>query len=42
MLMAVSDQAGKLVAQGQLDVDAGADLCVDLITGGLAKVAARG
>jgi TetR/AcrR family transcriptional regulator, fatty acid biosynthesis regulator len=41
MLMAVTDQAGKQVAAGQLDVDEGTELCVTLITGGLAKLARR-
>jgi len=41
MLMAVTDQAGKLVGQGQLDVGTATDMCVELITGGLAKLARR-
>ena len=34
MLMAVTEQAGRLVAQGQADVDAATEMCVELITGG--------
>ncbi|MCR5879265.1 hypothetical protein [Phenylobacterium sp. J367] len=41
MLMAVTDQAGKLVGQGQLDVEAATEMCVELITGGLARLARR-
>ena len=40
LLMAVTDQAGKLVAQGQVDVDTATEMCVQLITGGLARLAA--
>lgn len=36
MLWAVTDRAGKLVAEKQLDVEAATELCVELITGGLA------
>ncbi|HEY8572253.1 helix-turn-helix domain-containing protein [Phenylobacterium sp.] len=35
MLSAVTDRAGKLVAEGQIDVDAATELCVELITSGL-------
>ena len=38
MLAAVTDQAGKLVAAGQLDVDPATEMCVELITGGLARL----
>ena len=38
MLSAVTDQAGKLVAQGLVDVDAATEICAELITGGLAKL----
>lgn len=38
MLMAVTEQAGRLVAQGQADVDAATEMCVELITGGLANL----
>lgn len=38
MLMAVTDQAGRLVAQGQASVEAATEMCVELITGGLAKL----
>jgi len=38
MVSAVTDQAGKLVAQGQLDVDPATEICVELITGGLARL----
>ena len=38
MLAAVTDQAGKLVAQGQIDVDPATEMCVELITGGLARL----
>ena len=36
MLSAVTDRAGKLVADGLVDVDSATELCVELITGGLA------
>ncbi|HEX2560268.1 helix-turn-helix domain-containing protein [Phenylobacterium sp.] len=39
MLMAVTDQAGKLVARGELGVDAATEMCVELITGALEKLA---
>jgi AcrR family transcriptional regulator len=39
MLMAVTDQAGKLVGQGVLDIDVATEMCVELITGGLAQLA---
>lgn len=38
MLAAVTDQAGKLVARGQIDVDPATEMCVELITGGLARL----
>ena len=38
MLAAVTDQAGKRVAAGQLDVDPATEMCVELITGGLARL----
>ena len=41
LLMAVTGEAGKLVSDGTLEVAVAEDLCLDLITGGLAKVADR-
>ena len=41
MLMAVTDQAGKLTASGALDIATAEDMCVALITGGLEKLAER-
>ncbi len=38
MLAAVTDQAGKLVADGQIDVHPATEMCVELITGGLARL----
>lgn len=38
LLAAQTDQAGRLVAQGLADVDAATELCVELITGGLAAL----
>ncbi len=38
LLSAVTDRAGKLVADGLMDVDSATELCVELITGGLAGV----
>jgi hypothetical protein len=35
MVSAVTDQAGRLVADGQLDVETATGMCVALITGGL-------
>ncbi len=35
MLWAVTDRAGKLVAEGSVEVDAATEMCVELITGGL-------
>jgi AcrR family transcriptional regulator len=35
MVSAITDQAGRLVADGQLDVEAATGMCVALITGGL-------
>ena len=39
MLMAVTDQAGKLVARGDLDLDAALDMCLQIILGGLGRLA---
>ena len=36
MLAALTDRAGQLVSQGLVDVDAATEICVELITGGLA------
>ena len=36
MLSAVTDRAGKLVAAGDIDVEAATEMCVELITSGLA------
>lgn len=41
MLMAVTAQAGKLVAQDAIDIDTAEEMCVRLITGGLDKLAAE-
>jgi AcrR family transcriptional regulator len=41
LLMAVTDQAGKQVGQGLLDVDTATGMCVDLITGALEKLSRR-
>jgi len=38
LLSAMTDQAGRLVAQGQADVEAATEMCVELITGGLAAL----
>ncbi len=38
MLAALTDQAGKLVAQGLVDVDSATEICAELITGGLARL----
>ena len=38
MLSAVTDQAGKLVAAGQMDVEPATETCVELITGALANL----
>lgn len=38
MLAAVTDQAGKLVAAGQVEVGPATEVCVELITGGLANL----
>lgn len=38
MVSAVTDQAGKLVAEGQVDVEPATEMCVELITGGLARL----
>lgn len=42
ILSALTDQAGKLVADGQLDVETATEICVGLITGGLERVKASG
>jgi AcrR family transcriptional regulator len=39
MLMAVTDQGGKLMVQGVVDIDTAEDMCVQLILGGLARLA---
>ena len=36
MLAALTDRAGQLVSQGLVDVEAATEICVELITGGLA------
>lgn len=41
LLSALTDQAGRQVAQGQADVDAATEMCVELITGGLAALDAE-
>jgi AcrR family transcriptional regulator len=41
LLAALTDQAGRLVAQGQADVEAATEMCVELITGGLAALNAE-
>jgi AcrR family transcriptional regulator len=41
MLMAVTDQGGKLMVQGVLDIDAAEDMCLQLILGGLTRLAAK-
>lgn len=38
MLMAVTNQAGKLVARGAIDIDIAEEMCVQFITGGLARL----
>ena len=38
MVAALTDQAGKLVAAGQIDVNPATEMCVELITGGLARL----
>jgi len=38
MVSAVTDRAGRLVADGQLDVETATGMCVALITGGLANL----
>ncbi|WP_304217512.1 TetR/AcrR family transcriptional regulator [Phenylobacterium aquaticum] len=38
LLSALTDQAGRLVAQGQVDVDSATEMCVELITGGLSAL----
>ena len=40
LLMSVTDQAGKRVALGRMEVEAATEMCVRLITGGLARLAA--
>ena len=41
LLMPVTGEAGRAVAEGALTVDEAEDLCVRLITGGMARLAAR-
>lgn len=41
MVSAITDRAGQLVADGTLDVEAATEMCVGLITGGLAGLRAR-
>jgi len=38
MVSALTDRAGKLVAEGQIDVEPATEMCVELITGGLASL----
>lgn len=38
MLSKITDQAGRLVAQGVIDVGPATEMCVELITGGLARL----
>ena len=38
MVAGLTDQAGKLVAEGRIDVDPATEMCVELITGGLARL----
>lgn len=38
LLAALTDQAGKQVAAGQIEVEAATEVCVELITGGLANL----
>lgn len=42
MVSAITDRAGRLVAEGQLDVETATEMCVSLITGGLAALKAGG
>ena len=37
-LSALTDRAGKLVAEGHIDVDSATEMCVELITGGLDRL----
>jgi hypothetical protein len=41
MLMAMTDRAGKLVAEGQVDIPTAEEMCVQIITGGAKPLAAR-
>jgi AcrR family transcriptional regulator len=41
MLMAMTDRAGKLVAEGQVDIPTAEEMCVQIITGGAKQLAAR-
>ena len=41
MLMAVTDQAGKQCASGDLDIDTAEDMCVWLITAGMERLSER-
>jgi hypothetical protein len=38
MVSAVTDRAGRLVADGQLDVKTATEMCLVLITGGLERL----
>ncbi len=40
MLMAMTDRAGKLVAEGQVDIPTAEEMCVQIITGGGRQLAA--
>ncbi len=40
MLMAMTDRAGKLVAEGQVDIPTAEEMCVQIITGGATRLAA--
>lgn len=42
LLMPVMGEAGKAVSEGVLTVDEAEDMCLRLITGGLARLAASG
>jgi AcrR family transcriptional regulator len=39
LLMALTDRAGKQVGQGQISIDVAETMCVEIITGGLRKLA---
>ncbi len=38
MLMAVTEQAGRMVSRGEATVEAATEMCVELLTGGLARL----